>query len=141
MGIISELPGRNNSYYNDNIANKIYPEFIFVFGSNLAGRHGKGAAKQAVMNHGAIYGVGTGLVNNSYAIPTKDYHIKTLPLDVINIYIEQFIRLTNLTDKLVFYVTPIGTGLAGYQHEQIAPLFKGVKNCWLPHSWKIHLET
>ena len=44
---------------------------IFVFGSNLAGRHGKGAALDAKNKYGAIYGVGFGRTGNSYAIPQK----------------------------------------------------------------------
>lgn len=64
---------------------------IFVFGSNLAGRHGKGAALYAKQHHGAIYGVGSGRQGNSYAIPTKDRDIRTLPLSVIKIYVNTFI--------------------------------------------------
>lgn len=139
MNLISSSPGIKNNYYNDDIKHKIYPEIIFVFGSNLAGRHGKGAAIQAVEDHGAIYGIGTGLVDNSYAIPTKDFFIRTLPLDKIRLYINQFVRFTNLCD-LEFFVTPVGTGLAGYRHEQIAPMFIGVRNCWLPYSWKDYME-
>ena len=45
---------------------------IFVFGSNLEGRHGAGAALFAKNNFGAIYGKSEGLQGNSYAIPTKD---------------------------------------------------------------------
>ena len=56
---------------------------IFVFGSNQAGRHGKGAALYARQNHGVVYGVGEGITGNSYAIPTKDYNLRTRPLDSI----------------------------------------------------------
>jgi hypothetical protein len=140
MEIISDPPSKNNSYYNDKLTYRIYPEFIFVFGSNLAGRHGKGAALTAMTDHGAIYGIGTGLINNSYAIPTKDNYLRVLSLPVIKVYIEQFVRINNICDKLIFFVTPVGTGLAGYQHEQIAPLFKGVKNSWLPSSWKEFID-
>jgi hypothetical protein len=139
MNIMSDSPGENNSYYNDKIQSKIHPDIVFVFGSNLAGRHGKGAALQALIEHEAIYGLGTGLVGNSYAIPTKDHFLRILTLDRIYLYIKQFVRFTQLTN-LEFYVTPIGTGLAGYRHEQIAPMFKGVRNCWLPFSWKEFLN-
>jgi hypothetical protein len=65
---------------------------VFVFGSNLAGRHGKGAALCALREHGAIYGLGVGKQGNSYAIPTKDQLIKTLSLSSINLYVKQFLE-------------------------------------------------
>ena len=68
---------------------------IFVFGSNLAGRHNKGAALFARQNHGAIYNQGYGLQGQSFAIPTKDYKLKTLPLIVIYSYIKDFIDFAN----------------------------------------------
>ena len=85
---------------------------IFVFGSNLAGRHGAGSAKYAVQNHGAIYGQGVGLQGNSYALPTKDEHIKTLPLERIEEYVKDFIRFACEHTEYTFNVTKIGCGLA-----------------------------
>ena len=64
---------------------------VFVFGSNLAGRHGKGAALHARQQHGAIYGQGVGLQGSSYAIPTKDSLLRTLPLSEINKYVYDFL--------------------------------------------------
>lgn len=97
---------------------------IFVFGSNLAGRHGAGAAKFAVQHHGAIYGIGWGLQGNSFAIPTKDANIKTLPLDFIRQYVYKFKEFAEQHPELQFQLTPIGCGLAGYKHEDIGPMFK-----------------
>lgn len=97
---------------------------IFVFGSNLAGRHGKGAALYARKNYGAIYGQGVGLQGDSYGIPTKDEKIKTLPLDRILSYVNDFITFAKLHPELMFHVSPVGCGLAGYVPEQIAPMFK-----------------
>ena len=108
---------------------------VFVFGSNLRGRHGAGAAKAALERYGAIEGQGVGLQGQSYAIPTKDYRIQTMPLEVIEPYIKEFVQFTHDHPDMTFMVTPIGTGLAGYRHEDIAPLFKGVINCWLPLAW------
>ncbi len=48
---------------------------VFVFGSNPEGRHGLGAARVAKDRFGARYGVGEGLVGNSYALPTKDLRV------------------------------------------------------------------
>ena len=98
---------------------------IFVFGSNLAGRHGKGAANYALRNHGAIYGQGWGLQGTSFAIPTKDANIKTLHLDTIRVYVEKFMTFAKENPNLTFQLTPIGCGLAGYKYEDIGPMFKG----------------
>lgn len=113
---------------------------IFVFGSNLAGRHGRGAALYARQNHGAKYGVGVGRTGDSYAIPTKDAKIKTLPLTEIAKYVADFLDYAKEHQELTFKVTAIGTGLAGYTHEQIAPMFKGATiNCKLPRDWQLML--
>jgi len=96
---------------------------IFVFGSNLAGRHGKGAAFYAVRNHGAKYGQGVGLQGESYAIPTKDQHLRVLSIDEISIYVGDFLDFALCNPHMKFKVTAIGCGLAGYKPEQIAPLF------------------
>lgn len=97
---------------------------IFVFGSNLAGRHGKGAALAARREHGAIYGQGEGLQGQSYAIPTKDAAIRTLPLDVIRLHVSRFLNVARYRPDLTFRLTPVGCGLAGYKFEQIAPMFE-----------------
>jgi hypothetical protein len=110
---------------------------IFVFGSNLAGRHGKGAALCAVREYGAVYGQGNGLWGQSYAIPTKDVYIRTLPLDTIQYYVGTFIEVAKRRTDLEFMVTRIGCGLAGYSDDQIAPMFKNAPaNCQLPTGWR-----
>ena len=109
---------------------------IFVFGSNLAGIHGAGAAKYALQNHGAVWGQGIGLQGNSYAIPTKDRNIKTLAISYILIHIEQFLKFASENPTLEFQVTRVGCGLAGYTDEQIAPMFKNApSNCLMPPEW------
>lgn len=110
---------------------------IFVFGSNLAGRHGKGAALFARQKHGAIYGQGVGPQGNSYAIPTKGFKIKTLPLAEIQGYVTDFIHYAKASPELQFEVTWIGCGLAGYTDSQIAPMFADAPvNCILPEGWR-----
>lgn len=66
-------------------------EVVFTFGSNESGIHGAGAARVAVQHYGAVYGVGYGHQGNSFAVPTKDWEIQTLPFDVVKVYIERFI--------------------------------------------------
>lgn len=115
---------------------------IFVFGSNLRGVHGAGAAAFAMANHGAIYGVGVGIQGQSYGIPTKDMQIRTLPLDKIKPYVDQFIGFAKAHPELVFNVTAIGCGLAGYTPADIAPMFKGSpSNCQFDPRFMQYLES
>ena len=112
---------------------ELKPNQVFVFGSNLAGIHGAGAALQAIQ-FGAVRGVGVGLCGQTYAIPTKDKYINTLPLSGIRKYVDEFIRCA-LHSELEFLVTPIGCGLAGYEPKDIAPMFKDcldLDNVFLP---------
>jgi hypothetical protein len=114
---------------------------IFVFGSNEAGRHGKGAALEARRNHGAIYGQGEGLQGRSYAIPTKDARLRTLPLDGISVYVARFKAFAASRPDLHFKVTPVGCGLAGYGPADIAPLFADAPhNCDLPLLFRYFLD-
>lgn len=98
-------------------------EPVFVFGSNLAGRHGKGAALWARQHRGAVYGKGEGMHGNSYAIPTKSRQLRTLSLGEIETYVSEFIGFAMAHQELRFQLTPIGCGLAGYTPDQIAPMF------------------
>ena len=111
---------------------------VFVFGSNLAGRHGAGAALFAAKNFGAKYGVGEGITGQCYAIPTKDYNIQTLPLDHIDSYILTFLIRALKNPSLTFLVTEIGCGLAGYKTSEIKSLFdrySKISNVVLPESF------
>lgn len=113
------------------------PGEIFVFGSNIIGRHGAGAAKEAVVRHGAIMGIGIGRQGNSYAIPTKETPYKTLPLGVIQHYVKGFLDYAYDAPHLKFFVTRIGCGFAGYTDQQIAPMFaNATANCRLPPEWR-----
>lgn len=115
---------------------------IFVFGSNLAGIHAAGAAREAKESYGAINSYGIGLLGMSYAIPTKDVNIKTLPLYAINLAVANFLVFAHERPAMLFYVTAIGTGLAGYTHAQIAPMFRHAsENCELPEEWKELLKN
>ena len=110
---------------------------IFVFGSNLAGRHGKGAALCARKNYGAEYGIGVGRTGNSYAIPTKDKYLHVLPLHLIKRYVDEFLNYARLHPELEFEVTKIGCGLAGYTEDEIKPMFElAPTNCHLPNGWR-----
>lgn len=101
----------------DNIK-ELAPDEIFVFGSNLAGHHGGGAARVALDRFGAQWGVGEGIQGQSYAIPTMQGGVET-----IKPYVNRFLDLAYEWDQNTFLVTRIGCGIAGFSPEQIAPLF------------------
>lgn len=102
---------------------KLAPNEVFVFGSNLEGMHGGGAALTAYKKFGAVWGQGTGLQGQSYAIPTMQGGVET-----IKPYVDEFIDFARKHPNLRFLVTPIGCGIAGFKPSQIAPLFKEAKN-------------
>ena len=109
---------------------------IFVFASNMSGRHGAGSALEARLHHGAIYGKSEGLQGRSYAIPTKDAKLQVLSLEQIKKYVDQFVWYTREHPELEFDVVKIGCGLAGYRPEQIVLLFSDVpSNVHLPDGW------
>ncbi len=112
------------------------PKLLFVFGSNLAGRHGKGAAATAARYFKAQYGIGEGPMNKAYAIPTKDASLRTRTLHDIEGSVQRFIRYARQFSDMTFLVTRIGCGLAGFKNEEIAPMFAHApSNCILPSAW------
>ena len=124
-----------------NTEKRISPDFIntlkeneiFVFGSNLEGMHGGGAARVAYNKFGAIWGQGVGLQGQSYAIPTMHGGV-----NVIKPYVDEFIDFAKSHTELKFLVTRIGCGIAGFTDEEIAPLFKEaieIENIYLPKSF------
>ena len=124
------------------MALRVTPEYItnlkeneiFVFGSNLAGMHGGGAARMAHMLFGAEMGVGVGRSGQCYAIPTMQGGVET-----IRPYVNEFIEYAKQHPGLFFRVTRIGCGIAGFTNEEIAPLFKAacnIENVSLPNGWR-----
>lgn len=124
---------------------------VWVFGSNMAGRHGAGAALVAREHFGAKNGLGMGYQGPSpgsepprhcYGIPTKDSRLVTLPLDVIAACVANFIDFAHRKSHLRFFITRVGCGLAGYQNDQVAPLFAQAPwdRCSFPEAWKPYLE-
>lgn len=116
------------SDYQWNFAERMLPpnnsNNIFVFGSNLSGFHGGGAALYASRHRGAEMGVGVGITGNCYALPTKDEKIETLPLAEIAKYVEDFLLLAKKQSDRTFHLTPVGCGLAGLNANDIAPMFE-----------------
>lgn len=125
-----------NTRITPNHITELKPNEIFVFGSNLQGYHGGGAARLAMNQWGAVWGQGTGLQGQTYAIPTMQDGIGT-----IRPYIDQFIKFAQNDPERTFLVTEIGCGIAGFRPADIAPLFKNainIPNIWLPQRfWEI----
>lgn len=106
---------------------------IFVFGSNLQGMHGGGAARIAHQKFGAEWGVGVGMTGQCYAIPTMHGGV-----DAIKPYIDEFVAYAKAHTEWHFLVTRIGCGIAGFRDEEMAPLFKelmGLSHVSLPRVW------
>lgn len=114
---------------------------VFVFGSNKAGRHGKGAALMAKTRYGAIYGQGVGPQGDSYAIPTKDEQLQPMPLVAIEHHVVNFLKYARDNPTRRFKLTAIGCGLAGYKPSEIAPLFaEAPHNVYFPPEFKGWIE-
>lgn len=112
---------------------KLKANEVFVFGSNLSGFHAGGAARIAMEKFGAVWGKGVGLQGQSYAIPTMQGGVET-----IKPYVDEFIQFAKVHDELIFYVTRIGCGIAGFTDDEIAPLFSeavNMENVILPQSF------
>lgn len=127
------------------LVNNLKPTDVFVFGSNIDGIHGRGAAKDAVDHYGAIRYRGHGMQGNAYAIPTRGRHryidgkhiFDDLSLGSIRVYVNTFLDVARSRKALTFYVTAIGCGNAGFTAAQIAPLFQGApSNCLFDPSWQ-----
>ena len=122
----------SRKYTPENITSLAQNE-VFVFGSNLQGSHGGGAAAAAVRYFGAIWGQGVGMQGQCYAIPTMHGGV-----DVIRPYVDEFIEFAKGHPELTFLVTRIGCGIAGFRDEQMAPLFADaleLPNVVLPKSF------
>lgn len=145
MAYLSRPPNYPFGFYDYTKHYRLSKDGCFVFGSNLSGRHGKGAAKEAHLHYDAKYGVGEGFTGRTYAIPTKGHYLEVLTLKEISYYVEDFVRWTITENRHAvlypwYFVTPVGTGLAGFKHHQIAPMFKGAVNCWFPDIWEPYLH-
>lgn len=136
--------GKNNGgsemrMFTPKCITSLAPGEVFVFGSNLAGMHGGGAARVAMQHFGAVWGKGVGLQGQSYAIPTMQGGVET-----IKPYVDEFILFAREHSELLFYVTRIGCGIAGFEDYEIAPLFAAaltVENIVLPKSFVDILQS
>ena len=116
---------KNNMKYTPENIRHLAPNQIFVYGANEKGIHGAGAAKLALKWGAKMYEYGFN--GQTYGIPTKDKNIYTLPLDKIQVHVNDFLAFAFTHPEHEFLVSKIGCGLAGYHPKQIAPLFSTVK--------------
>ena len=126
-----------NREYTPERITELKPNEIFVFGSNLAGSHGGGAARLAYNRFGAIWSQGVGLQGQSYAIPTMQGGVET-----IRLYVDDFIKFARQHQEYKFLVTRIGCGIAAFTPAEIAPLFKlaiDLENVILPKDFVVVL--
>lgn len=127
-----------NRDFTPSMITRLNENEIFVFGSNLAGAHGGGAARIAYERFGAVWGEGVGLHGQTYAIPTMQGGVET-----IKPYVDEFISFAREHSEYTFLVTRIGCGIAGFRDEEIAPLFAkalDVENIFLPRQFVNYLE-
>lgn len=125
---------------SSNYITQLAPNEVFVFGSNLQGMHGGGAARLAYREFGAEWGQGVGLFGQSYAIPTMQGGVET-----IKPYVDDFIEFAKKHSELDFLVTEIGCGIAGFTPQEIASLFsraitEDIQNIYLPESFYAAIE-
>ena len=128
-----ETDENGRAKYTPEFITKLDEDEVCVFGSNLRGMHGGGAAATAHRCFGAVWGQGVGLQGQSYAIPTMQGGV-----DTIKPYVDDFIAFAKSHPELRFLVTKIGCGIAGFSDEEIAPLFKeavGIGNIVLPRDF------
>lgn len=124
--------------FTPNFITELKPNEVFVFGSNLSGSHGGGAALVALEKFGAVWGQGVGLQGQSYGIPTMQGGVETIVP-----YVDEFIQFAKEHPELTFYVTRIGCGIAGFRDQEIAPLFSKamqLENVILPKTFWEELE-
>jgi len=135
-------PAIEREYHEDATAPE-GEDWVFVFGSNLQGRHGNGAALLAKTRFGAIPGVASGPQGSAYAIPTKSKPTRrpedVLPLEVIAREIDRFIAYAAQRPHVRFFVTRVGCGLSAIPDKMIAPLFeRAPANCSMPEPWRTY---
>ena len=129
-----EYNGIERPEHTPDMISELKADEVFVFGSNLEGMHGGGAAYMAFKKFGAAMGCGVGQRGQSYAIPTMHGGVED-----IRPYVDEFIRYAAEHPELFFYVTRVGCGIAGFKDREIAPLFaeaRGLKNVCLPKGWR-----
>lgn len=128
-------------YHDEHIIKSLPENHIFVFGSDLAGRHEEGGARIAQQHFGAVKGVSRGWMGQSFAIPTLDRSLAPLSCEEIASYIDDFKIYTQNHLSTMYFITALGCGLAGNPISRIAPLFKGISNnVILPESFQVFLE-
>lgn len=100
---------------------------IFVFGSNIQGIHGGGAARHA-RQWGAVEGTSKGRMGQTYAIETKDlFKDEFLGWEYVAEQLLELIEYAESLPEFEFLLTPVGTGLAGGKIEDLNKLMETIQ--------------
>jgi len=128
-------------YHADGALPPLNQGWVFVFGSDLAGRHGAGAALLAALHFGAQRGVGFGWTSeSSFAIPVRTGQLETLPIKAIAVAVIGFVGDAQMNPNRKFWVSRVGCGAGGYPDKEIAPLFqRAPRNCSFVSEWQTYL--
>ena len=116
---------------------------VLAFGSNLQGRHGKGAALDAELYHGAITNKGEGFMGEAYAIPTKKEPYVVMDVDDLKPGFANFIKWAKATPEKTIMLPAIGTNNAGFTPKQIVTAFGSdlvQPNITIPKSFWLELS-
>jgi hypothetical protein len=119
----------------------LHPSEVFVFGSNMNGDHVGGAAHLAFQRFGAVWGVGEGLRGNSYALPTLDRNMRRVSLRSLAWAFKNFFREVDANPNMVFLLTKVGCGIAGYAPADVAGVFWGAISEYYDHRWTTHVGS
>lgn len=112
---------------------------VFVFGSNLLGIHGAGAAAYARLQLGAEAGVGEGLTGRSYALPTCYRPGEPVTLQELAVYMYNFFNFADDHPELTFFLSKVGCGIAGFDEHDVAYIVHELlppANVHIPPDWQ-----
>lgn len=117
--------------------NNLEQNQIIVVGTNLAGKHLGGAARQAHNDFGLVWGVGEGLYGKTYAFPTLTEDFGKRAIASLQESVRKLYQCCNDNQDKQFLLTPVGTGIAGYAVNEMKALFTNPPtNLVLPEEFK-----
>ncbi len=115
---------------------------VYVFGSSLSGRHDINSIARKAVKYGARFGRGVGISGMTYAIPVRGFNNEILSYELVEQYINRFVKFSREYPQIKFFVNKICGNRGEHTDKRIAPLFKYCgDNCILPDEWKPFLEN
>ena len=122
---------------------KLKDNEIFVFGSNLAGHHLGGSAKQAWQDFGAVWGTGEGLTGQCYAFPTLDENLQKRTTKELMDSVYRLVNTARENKDKTFLLTKVGCRIANYDEKYMRELFEGIEadNIVFPEGWGLEKKV